>query len=477
LAEHNSRDQQLSAGEAETRRGQTPREGEANQPSSDGLVAWLKDNFGRLDEDNNGKINKREIQRGIVNPELATANGAIYLSALQDQLTPWTMAFEAEKGINGYTKDGLSNFEKAKADPNLMSQNQERLNLLGIVTDFPRIDRGQDDRIEMQELERALKKPAWSPSQIANIEAAKKHFDQLLYASDDGQNRSQMSAEDKEKEQRKGISREDLQAFPDPKSKSILWMDNAIRWFDRRLTEIRENPDLQTSQGLNNGCFFLAPTLQMQMRDPASIRSMIKDNPDGTRTVTFPGDKENPITVPPPTEAELVTYSNNRDVATLEKAFGLRWYAKKVQEANKEDRDPPEAWPSPSERLQFGFVTYAMQLLTGRDAEQIDPDKKSQDELHDYLKDVHEKGKPLVISSEDSKSNALYGVLPRHSFVAEYNPQTRELTVTNPLWLGAGTQEPSNLDHSPLDGKNDRTFNISLQVLRDRFFEVVTTKD
>jgi hypothetical protein len=471
-------DQSMSAGEAETRRTEQPTATGA-QPSSDGLVAWAREHWGKLDENKDGKVTKQEIEMAMQDKGIATANGAVYLSAMHDQIGQWNIAFETKSPdiSDNYTQDGFKKFEAAKKDPNLLKDNAEKLDLLSIVPDFSRVDRNHDGRMDMSELDRALKREGFTDWQRHNFELAKKYYDRLLESSTDGEDRSNLRVEEQEKRQREGISQEDLQALPDQKAKEVVWMQNSINYFSRRLEELHKNPDQIVSQGLNNGCFFIAPAMQLQMRDPEAIKKMIKDNDDGTRTVTFPGAKDKPITVVAPTEAEMTTYANNRDVATLEKAFGINWWEKKAAEVDESNPNPPVKWAAPAERLQFGYSSYSLQMLTGRDSVVIAPSAKSEEELVKFLEDVHDKHKPLLVGSLDNRNNEAFGVTPRHALAAEYDPKTKMLTLTNPLWLGGGTREPTHLDRTTLDGKDDRTFQISIQQLRDKFFEVVTTND
>ncbi|MBS1989925.1 MAG: hypothetical protein JSS86_05725 [Cyanobacteria bacterium SZAS LIN-2] len=63
--------------------------------------------------------------------------------------------------------------------------------------------------------------------------------------------------------------------------------------------------------------------------DPLAVKRMIKDNQDGTYTVTFPGDKDHPQRVGAPTDWEKATFSNpdfqgNQWALILDKAFRQR---------------------------------------------------------------------------------------------------------------------------------------------------------
>jgi hypothetical protein len=80
------------------------------------------------------------------------------------------------------------------------------------------------------------------------------------------------------------------------------------------------------SQGIIGDCYFEASVASMAATQPELIQQMIKDNHDGTYTVSFPGDPDNPITVDAPTEAERGLYNGGRSYGiwanVLEKAYG-----------------------------------------------------------------------------------------------------------------------------------------------------------
>jgi len=79
-------------------------------------------------------------------------------------------------------------------------------------------------------------------------------------------------------------------------------------------------------QGHVGDCFFMSATLSLASKNPQAIRDMIKDNQDGTYTVTFPGAPDRPVTVKKPTAAETAIYGASTEHGTwpavLEKAFG-----------------------------------------------------------------------------------------------------------------------------------------------------------
>ncbi len=79
-------------------------------------------------------------------------------------------------------------------------------------------------------------------------------------------------------------------------------------------------------QGIIGDCYFESQLAAIADKSPELIKQMIKDNKDGTYTVTFPGDKDEPITVTAPTEAELGLYNGSSEYgqwgSIIEKAYG-----------------------------------------------------------------------------------------------------------------------------------------------------------
>jgi hypothetical protein len=77
-------------------------------------------------------------------------------------------------------------------------------------------------------------------------------------------------------------------------------------------------------QGNLGDCYFLSTLASKANEDPQSVKDMIKDNNNGTYTVTFPGDPTHPVTVDKPTEGELSKYAHGGEdgawVNVIEKA-------------------------------------------------------------------------------------------------------------------------------------------------------------
>jgi hypothetical protein len=79
-------------------------------------------------------------------------------------------------------------------------------------------------------------------------------------------------------------------------------------------------------QGSINDCYFLSSLAAEAQAHPEIVRDSIKDNSNGTYTVTFRGDKDKPVTIKAPTEAEQGVYNHGAGyglwASVMEKAFG-----------------------------------------------------------------------------------------------------------------------------------------------------------
>jgi hypothetical protein len=188
-----------------------------------------------------------------------------------------------------------------------------------------------------------------------------------------------------------GVSRADLQSLIDRADSGIN--DDLRRSLAKTMQEVaesqailhpslyhnRENPrasinPLAVRQGTINDCYFEAALSTLAASDPAAIQQMIKEEPDGTFTVTFPGDRSNPVNVGPQTEAESGLYNHATRfgmwAGVMEKAYGE--YLRRSDNLN--------FVMAPQDRLNNGTETAAMKLLTGNDAKFF-PEKRDLDKV------------------------------------------------------------------------------------------------
>lgn len=126
-------------------------------------------------------------------------------------------------------------------------------------------------------------------------------------------------------------------------------------------------------QGVIGDCYFASTLAAVAQTNPQSIKDMICKNQDGSLTVTFPGDKDEPITVQPITEAERGIFLGAADHGTwapvIEKAYGTYCQKKLFR------REIFGNWSGgnlPAEGADGGGhrLAHLIHLLTGKDADQ-----------------------------------------------------------------------------------------------------------
>jgi hypothetical protein len=98
--------------------------------------------------------------------------------------------------------------------------------------------------------------------------------------------------------------------------------------FDHPEAPLQDITPQHSTQGAQIGdCHFTATLSDMAKENPQAIRDMVKQNPDGSYTVTFPGDKDHPETVGAPNQWELETFATKQGgiwANVIEKAYRQR---------------------------------------------------------------------------------------------------------------------------------------------------------
>jgi hypothetical protein len=162
-------------------------------------------------------------------------------------------------------------------------------------------------------------------------------------------------------------------------------------------------------QGIIHDCNLFAPLMSLAKVAPEEIRNMIKDNGDGKYTVTFPGAKDQPITIAAPTQAELGLYSQLTKFGTwpavIEKAYGE--FVRK-NPGFAELRFAPCAEGAPSaECLSQGGYDEGLRILTGNETNILGVGKggASNQEISEQLAAGIKDGKVMTIASEPKRFN------------------------------------------------------------------------
>lgn len=177
-------------------------------------------------------------------------------------------------------------------------------------------------------------------------------------------------------------------------------------------------------QGDVNDCFFMAPMAGLAQDNKDFITNAIKQNKDGTFTVTFAGARDKPQVVAAPTDDELKKYAQvGADgvwPAVMEKAFG------KYLKDNPGERDKilghSAGWflSDPQEYADAGRAAAVFKLLTGYEPSGIKlADSHSAQSARDFLSgafSAEKHGAVVAGIAKDNKTALQLGLHPEHDY-------------------------------------------------------------
>lgn len=442
-------------------------------PSLDGMAKWFDDNFENLDKDNDGVISKTELDKALLDPKIATGDGAIYLATANDKTNGWAENFGSKTDgeaspAAGISRDSLTKMrEAAKAQES--AENREKLGISNLLGDKHNIDQDGDNCITRAELDEALKKDHWTKEQRESLENLKKNFSEVAKTTDDsvpahfsgeaGFPGFDYGAGLKEE----FVSPLDLQKYTSDEAKLVNELKDSIN----NNVENRESKYPIDQHGLDS-CFLLAPLEALEKQEPGSMDKMIKDNGDGTVTVTFPGDPEKPVTIAKPTEGEQAEFTNGK-AGIIEKAFAE--YVSKLPEEDRKKymEHPVEEKPNLIQHQLDGggWSNSAMSLLTGTEAVGQSVTPMSEQQIIDSLTAATESHQLITIGTKFDAGQDGSGISPMHAYSASFDPKTNMVTLTNPNKPNSlNPAEPTKPDGSPVDGKSDGSFTLTLEQFR-----------
>ena len=190
------------------------------------------------------------------------------------------------------------------------------------------------------------------------------------------------------------------------------------------------------NQGQIGDCGFVACVAAVAVTHPERIRSMIKDNKDGTYTVTIGPNEQ--ITVNSPTDTERAMSNRSNDFGiwpiVLEKAFA-KWKQKHDGTPTGSLTDIAEG-DEPVEALRF---------LTGREPNQLDNIGYFKGaETRDFLENAIAKHLPIVACSKPFENEMTWdGFIGNHAYtVIGFDPKGPgggTVTLRNPWGFGKGS--------------------------------------
>ena len=204
-------------------------------------------------------------------------------------------------------------------------------------------------------------------------------------------------------------------------------------------------------QGAIGDCYFMAPLASIASAHPELIKNAIKDNKDGTYTVTFPGAKDEHITVKAPTEAEMGVYNHASEfgcwASVMEKAYGE--YCKRNPLRRSIENLIPGGTASEGAE-GGGAMEFPLKLLTGKDNdwEFITPlttESAMAQKLEKALSGPQHKAVTAGITTDFVSDKTADGFVRKHVYsVLGFKPDgygSGLVTVRNPFGDGKGTTD------------------------------------
>jgi hypothetical protein len=225
-------------------------------------------------------------------------------------------------------------------------------------------------------------------------------------------------------------------------------------------------------QGTIGNCYFLAAVASVAKTNPESIRDMIKDNRDGTFTVTFPGAPDQPITVEAPSQAELGLYNHGSKhgiwASVVEKAYG------KYCQSSILNRLPNwESGNTPAEGADGGgWLASSIELLTGKQTDTDIVVLASEADTARKLTEAFSSNQPRAVTCGIAKG--VMEVFGAEGKTGDGFPTAHAYSIIgfDPAGPDGGTVTVRNPWGGP-EGSTDGTMQISLRQFRDNF-SVVT---
>lgn len=358
--------------------------------------------FDRVDKDTNGFLSKEELASAVQDWSYRGQESQVVTALYYNfDILPNLSNDERFNEWSGITRNDMAKFDSIEA------ARQAKLDSLGngpgwASQRFTSYDTNKDNLLSQDEIDKGLTR-AYDvlPSDHQVLTYLKNNFDQVTNAHNDNEwfSSKQISADDIYDHE------SDLLDYDGPVVPMTSMVNYAAEMqrpeISRALFANQENPELSVTpdaikQGYTYDGYFLASVAALANSDPKAIVEMIHQNADHTYTVTFPGDKDHPVTVNPPTDAELAMYNSGSSsgvwASVLEKSYGK--YLETYHNAN--------GLTDVEAASHAGDALDALKLLTGREDFKWEPVSNFSKEaltemlLNDF-KDGH--GKPIEVST------------------------------------------------------------------------------
>lgn len=402
----------------------------------------LEETYKKIDKDKNGFLTKSELRSAIADPSFK-GDAAMTVALLNvNQAGPLgnNISFLHRDGDLDNPAQGAS-IKDAKLYFDMLSLAQKekisnfRLfnkyqNELGNPDFYKLIDPNNDKKFTVKELQDASKKE--------NLPGDRKELVDLLL-----RNHSFLATlgkpDDKEltyDSLRNYYSMVQSVGFEDEHRAHTMLERQRITPHNTKLFADNSNPVSSikpdaVQQGQVGDCFFLSAVSALAQSDPESLAKMISKTESGDYKVKFPGAKGKEITVPAPTETELILYAGATKhgawVNMLEKAYGI------LLKENPEFRPPEflDQLPAP-DNLDNGGSIEGLAMLTGATPTKFELKPNNEDGLKALSKRLSEakKNGEIAIAMSVFDDKVKPEITPGHAYtVVDFDENS--ITIRN----------------------------------------------
>jgi hypothetical protein len=356
--------------------------------------------------------------------------------------------------------------------PNNLVQPQDIQQLFN--KDFDRLDADKDGFVSKGELDSAFSDPCVTGGDAQVVSALRNSFVALEGLSND-----ELGPEND------GITKADMSKFNDLVSKQNRSVDeeSLVDTVDGSLYNTKQANDNinrglyadpsdplssitpeAVKQGQIGDCYLTSALGAVAAQDPEAIKNMIKDNANGTYSVTFPDAPDKPVTVNAPTDDEIAQFAGDTQYgswpAVIEKAYGKRIDQNRVV--------AQDAIPDGS------FLSTGLSALTGKDIDSDTLAFTSLSATDRKLTEAMDDHRPVTAGVFKNLFGGSSPIPDGHAYsVLDYDSDSKQVTIRNP-W---GNIEPHDARGHALDGNDDGIFSLSLQDFDKIFSEVAYTEN
>lgn len=421
--------------------------------SSERFGELAKEVLARIDTANTGRVDKQQLAKALEDPSI-TGEHAQVLAALYTNYDK-LKNFSGQQGF--FDKGGVSAADIDSFQQRSNAQQNAYRDSTSLVAwgdeNLKRFDRSGGG-VTTQDIDVALASPATSDTDRQMLSLLKDHYARIQGTRPP--NGSEVAVDT-------GLNAQDLRAYQQQQASSpVAQLRGDIQGMMQRVSQgqqpgvtrdlfgNKENP-LESikpdaiTQGHIGNCYLVAAIASVAQSNPQAIRDMIKDNGNGTYTVTFPGAKDNPITVKAPTQAEQGIFNGASQHGTwasvLEKAAGELYNQGWLRSIIGRTNSPAEGGDG------GGLPGNALRLLTGNDTEFFTTSLNSQRNIADQLTAAFAEKPPRAVTASTFNlpfsDNTADGFARGHAFsITGFTPDGKGgglVTIRNPWNGGEGT--------------------------------------